>query len=119
MAIDVRQLPKDGGDDKTSPEVSAATKAVHEITVKDQKAQAAAQAKGDSAVLPVVKIDDLTKPAKPADAAEKPIDRVALEKDAVALRQATGNDNWVARWADKDKIVDLLKGHTAAELEGA
>jgi hypothetical protein len=42
MAIDVRQLPKDGGDDKTSPEVSAATKAVHEITVKDQKAQAAA-----------------------------------------------------------------------------
>lgn len=116
MAIDVRQLPKDGGDDKTSPDVSAATKAVHEITVKDQKAQAAA-AKGDSAVLPVVKIDDLTKTAKPADAAEKPIDRVALEKDAVALRQATGNDNWVARWADKDKIVDLLKGHTAAELK--
>ncbi len=118
MAIDVRQLPKDGGDDKTSPEVSAATKAVHEITVKDQKAQAASsQAKGESAVLPGVKLEDLTKTAKPADSGEKPIDRVALAKDADALRQATGNDNWVARWADRDKIVDLLKGHTAAELK--
>lgn len=118
MAIDVRQLPKDGGDDKTSPEVSAATKAVHEITVKDQKAQAASsQAKGDSAVLPGVKLEDLTKTAKPAEPGEKPIDRVALAKDADALRQATGNDNWVARWADRDKIVDLLKGHTAAELK--
>lgn len=118
MAIDVRQLPKDGGDDKTSPEVSAATKAVHEITVKDQKAQAASsQAKGESAVLPGVKLEDLTKTAKPADTGEKPIDRVALAKDADALRQATGNDNWVARWADRDKIVDLLKGHTAAELK--
>lgn len=118
MAIDVRQLPKDGGDDKTSPEVSAATKAVHEITVKDQKAQAASsQAKGDSTVLPAVKLEDLAKSAKPVDAGEKPIDRVALAKDADALRQATGNDNWVARWADRDKIVDLLKGHTAAELK--
>ena len=105
MAIDVRQLPKDGGDDKTSPEVSATSKAVHEITLKDQKAQtASSQAKGDSTGLPVVKLDDLTKIAKAADASEKPIDRVALAKDADALRQATGNDNWVARWADRDKI---------------
>jgi len=115
MAIDVRQLPKDGGDDKSSSEVSAVTKAVQELTVKDKQAQAAAsQTKGDSAVLPVVSLESLTKPAVPV---EKPIDRAALEKDAVALREATGNDNWVARWADRDKIVDLLKGHTAAELK--
>ncbi|CAN5507594.1 hypothetical protein BH11CYA1_BH11CYA1_17680 [soil metagenome] len=119
MAIDVRQLPKDGGDDKTSPEAAAVSKAVQEITNKDKLAQKSAQdtsspTKSDAAVLPVVTLENLATPAAKPD---KPIDRVALEKDAVALREATGNDNWVARWADRDKIVDLLKGHTAAELK--
>ncbi|HEY9681113.1 MAG TPA: FHA domain-containing protein [Oculatellaceae cyanobacterium] len=34
---------------------------------------------------------------------------------AEAIRKATGNDNWVARWADKDAICNLLKDKNEAE----
>ena len=61
---------------------------------------------------------------KPAD---KPQDKPAevppvsaqtpeqLIKDAEAIRKATGNDNYVARWSDNEKITDLLKNKTEDE----
>ncbi len=51
-------------------------------------------------------------PQKPA---EKPLDAKEIEADADAIRKATGNDNWVARWADTDAINKVLEGKTDAE----
>ena len=38
-----------------------------------------------------------------------------LTATADAIRKATGNDNWVARWADKEAINNLLKDKNEAE----
>jgi YD repeat-containing protein len=46
---------------------------------------------------------------------EKPVDATAMEKTAIAIRQATGNENYVARWADKEAINNLLKDRTSSE----
>ncbi|MDR3615556.1 MAG: FHA domain-containing protein [Candidatus Obscuribacterales bacterium] len=51
----------------------------------------------------------------PEKAPEKPVDATAMEKTAIAIRQATGNENYIARWADKDAINNLLKDKTSAE----
>lgn len=58
--------------------------------------------------------DSTAKPNTPAPT-EKPLDQNALEKDALAIRAATGNDNLVFRWADKDKINKILEGKSEAE----
>jgi|GEM_PF-4162823 hypothetical protein len=59
--------------------------------------------------------------AKTEPKAQKSADELAKTADikevAEAIRKATGNDNWVARWADSDKIIDLLKHRSAAERE--
>lgn len=129
MATDVKHLPKDGGDDKSQPEAAVAAKVVQEFTPKDnhEQSQAAQKTRSDSntaAVLPAVTIEEgkakekpvEKPPEKPADKpADKTPDRAALEKDAEALRQATGNDNYIARWADKEKIIELLKSRSAEE----
>ncbi|HIA53382.1 MAG TPA: hypothetical protein EYN91_15060 [Candidatus Melainabacteria bacterium] len=47
--------------------------------------------------------------------AEKPVDMTQALRDAEAIRKATGNDNWVARWADRDAINKILEGKTEAE----
>lgn len=47
--------------------------------------------------------------------AEKPVDMAQALRDAEAIRKATGNDNWVARWADRDAINKILEGKTEAE----
>ncbi len=47
--------------------------------------------------------------------AEKPVDRAQALRDAEAIRKATGNDNWVARWADRDAINKILEGKTESE----
>ncbi|HNA74902.1 MAG TPA: hypothetical protein PKW73_16245, partial [Candidatus Obscuribacter sp.] len=108
MATDVKHLPKDGGDDKSQPEAAVAAKVVQEFTPKDnhEQSQAAQKTRSDSntaAVLPAVTIEEgkakekpvEKPPEKPADKpADKTPDRAALEKDAEALRQATGNDNY-------------------------
>ncbi|MDX1987136.1 MAG: hypothetical protein SFV17_10670 [Candidatus Obscuribacter sp.] len=117
MATDVKHLPKDGGDDKSQPEAAVAAKVVQEFTPKDnqEQSQAAQKTRSDSstaAVLPAVTIEEGKDKPRSTD---KPIDRAALEKDAEALRQATGNDNYIARWADKEKIIELLKSRSAEE----
>ena len=43
------------------------------------------------------------------------VDSHDMEMTAEAIRNATGNDNYVARWADREKINDLLKNKTEAE----
>lgn len=45
----------------------------------------------------------------------KAVDRHAMEMTAEAIHKATGYENWVARWADKDKINELLNDKTEAE----
>lgn len=45
----------------------------------------------------------------------KPMDRQALEREVEALRVATGRENYVARWADREKIIDLLKNRSEDE----
>lgn len=47
--------------------------------------------------------------------AEKPVDMAQALRDAESIRKATGNDNWVARWADRDAINKILEGKTEAE----
>lgn len=53
--------------------------------------------------------------AAPARPTERPADPVQAAKDAEAIRKATGNDNWIARWADKEAINKILEGKTDAE----
>ncbi len=55
------------------------------------------------------------KPAAEKPPAEKPVDMAQALRDAEAIRKATGNDNWVARWADRDAINKILEGKTEAE----
>ena len=50
-------------------------------------------------------------------AAAKPLDMNALTKDAEAIRAATGNDNWVARWADKTAINNILQDKSDSERQ--
>lgn len=45
----------------------------------------------------------------------KPVDMAQATRDAEAIRRATGNDNWVARWADREAINKILEGKTEAE----
>jgi YD repeat-containing protein len=58
---------------------------------------------------------------KPADAGKTPADafnaakQKELEDDAIAIRKATGNDNKIARWADKGAINQILEGKSDAE----
>lgn len=127
MATDVKHLPKDGGEDKSQPEVAVAAKVVQELSPKDNQEQSQAAQKNRSdantaTVLPTVTIEEGKVRDKPAQIAtdtplEKPLDRTALEKDAETIRKATGNDNYIARWADKDKIIELLKNRSAEELK--
>jgi YD repeat-containing protein len=51
----------------------------------------------------------------PEKVADRPVDAAAMEKTAIAIRKATGNENYIARWADKDAINNLLKDKTTAE----
>lgn len=144
MTAEIKRKPEEGGDAKSTSENAAATRSVQEITPADQKAQSQAQAdrtKDSSAggVLPSVKVEDSAKPAasgeKPAAGADartgdqsgakpgdkdvekpgKPMDRQALEREVEALRVATGRENYVARWADREKIIDLLKNRSEDE----
>ena len=55
-----------------------------------------------------------TKPAAVTPPA-KPLDMAELTRDAEAIRKATGNDNYIARWADKEAINKILEGKTDAE----
>lgn len=57
---------------------------------------------------------------KPAAVAEnptsaKPVNMAEMTRDAEAIRKATGNDNIIARWADKEAINKILEGKTDAE----
>lgn len=144
MTAEIKRKPEEGGDAKPSSENAAATRSVQEITPADQRAQSLAQADRtkDSTAgghLPTVKVEEPAKaqPAadKPATAAAaqsgeraaartgdkdvekpaKPLDRQALEKDAEALRVATGRENYVARWADREKIIEILKNRSEEE----
>ncbi len=45
----------------------------------------------------------------------KPVDLNQASQDAEAIRKATGNENWVARWADKEAINKILEGKSEAE----
>ena len=47
----------------------------------------------------------------------KTIDANALDKDAVAIRKATGNENSVFRWADREAINKILEGKSEAERQ--
>jgi hypothetical protein len=47
----------------------------------------------------------------------KPVDTAQATRDAEAIRKATGNDNWVARWADREAINKILEGKTEAERQ--
>jgi len=61
---------------------------------------------------------NLRRAEKPADQkppAEKPVDMAQALRDAEAIRKATGNDNWVARWADRDAINKILEGKSEGE----
>jgi len=57
-------------------------------------------------------------PAKPGDAPSQLNDGSkdnALRADALAIRKATGNDNTIARWADKEAINKILEGKSEAD----
>ena len=45
----------------------------------------------------------------------KPVDLNEALRDAEAIRKATGNDNAIFRWADRDAINKILEGKTEAE----
>lgn len=63
---------------------------------------------------------DMAKSVGVGGATEKPpvsddAKQKALEQDALAIRKATGNDNMIARWADKDAINKILEGKSEAD----
>lgn len=93
---------------------------LHDVKI-DGAAPEKAQARGSKeaaadgkapAKLPEVQLSGSENKKPPA---EQPIDHNALEKDAEAIRKATGNDNWVARWADREAINNILKDKSEAE----
>jgi hypothetical protein len=55
--------------------------------------------------------------AREAAPPPKPVDMAQATRDAEAIRKATGNDNWVARWADREAINKILEGKTEAERQ--
>lgn len=90
--------------------VEASGKALSEITSQDHKEFRASDKPAASTAekaLPSVSLVD----------SQKAPDRKALEKDAEAIRKATGNDNYIARWSDNERIINILKGKSEAEIK--
>ncbi len=97
--------------------VAAATvvKEVKPETQDKKSASPEAKAKTESAAVADKAKANGASPAAEAPAKSKPVDMNEATRDAEAIRKATGNDNYVARWADKDGINKILEGKTEAE----
>jgi hypothetical protein len=86
-----------------------------ELTDGDKSVASAQQGKvaPREAMLPAPPVAHPASPA--AQTGEKPVNMAEMTKDAEAIRKATGNDNMIARWADKEAINKILEGKTDAE----